>query len=95
MAGVPSGADGEVYLTPGELEILADVERGLSWSDPRLADALSTCVRPVPGWLIGIARFALLMIAPILLLPFAAWSSIVGITTLILVTRLLRRAVRS
>lgn len=95
MASVPSGADGHEYLTPGEVEILADLERGLAWSHPRLADALSTGERPVPDWLIGVARFALLMIAPILLLPFAVWSSIVGITALILVIRLICQAARS
>ena len=94
MAGVPFGADGGEYLTPGELRILARIERDLSSSDPRLVAALSTGVRPVPGWLIGVARAALLMIVLVLLLPFAVWSSIVVLAALILVLRLLRHALR-
>jgi hypothetical protein len=41
MASVPFGADGNEYLTPGELKILARIERDLSCSDPRLVEALS------------------------------------------------------
>jgi hypothetical protein len=88
----PFGADGPEYLTPGELEILSRTERNLSRSDPRLADALEAGVVPVPAWLIGVGRAALLMIVLILLLPFAVWSSIVVLAALILGIRTLRRA---
>ena len=94
MASVPFGADGWEYLTPAEQEVLARIERDVSSSDPRLADALSAVVRPVPAWLVGVARAALLLMVPVLLLPFPVWSSIVLLTSVILVCRLLRHPLR-
>jgi Protein of unknown function (DUF3040) len=92
MASVPFGADGNDYLTPGELKILARIERDLSCSDPRLVEALSVGVRPVPAWLIAVARAALLLIVLVLLLPFVVWSSIVVLAALILGIRVLQHA---
>ena len=92
MADIPLGADGPEYLTPGEREVLTRIERNLSRSDSRLADALEAGVVPVPNWAIGVARGALPMIALILLLPFAVWSSIVVLAAVILGIRMVRRA---
>jgi hypothetical protein len=93
-AGDSFGADGGEYLTAGELKILARMEREFSSSDPRLVDALSVGVRPVPGWLVGIARFALLMMVLVPLFPFMVWSTVVVLSALILVFRLLPRDFR-
>ena len=94
MASVPFDAEGWEYLTPRERAILARIESEFSHSDPRLVDALRGGVLPVPGWLVGIARAALLLSALVLLLPFAVWSSIVVLVALILVVRLRRHALR-
>lgn len=74
-------------LTPGEWSVLHAIEQRLRASDGCLEVALSDGVLPVPSWLLWVGRAGLALIPLVLLLPFVAWSSIVGVVVTFLLLR--------
>ena len=91
MRAFPSDPDGSAALTPREQRVLAHIEQELRVSDALLDVAVTDGVLPLPRWMIGMGRAALILIPLVLLVPSAGWSGIAAVAAATAVFSFLRR----